>query len=89
LRARDKRAAVTMPCRTSVALAALIALGLAGCGTAADLRRMDEARCLDYGFQQGTPDFAACLQRESLARRYPPPYWGPDLRPGYPRGFWP
>jgi hypothetical protein len=32
-----------------------------------------------YGFQTDTPDFANCLQRESLARLYatpPAPYWG-------------
>jgi len=77
-----------MPHWTPLALAALIVLGLSGCGTAEDLRRMDEARCQSYGFQAGTPDFAACLQRESLARRYPPPYWGPGLWPGYPPPYW-
>jgi hypothetical protein len=70
------------------ALAAGLALALAGCGTAEDLRRMDEARCQSYGFQPATPDFAACLQRESLARRYQPPYWGPDWWGAYPRPYW-
>ena len=78
-----------MPYRTMVALAALVTLALTGCGTPEDLRRMDEARCQGYGFTPGTPDFAACLQRESLARRYPPPpYWGPDWWSAYPRPYW-
>ena len=77
-----------MPYRTLLALAALVALGLGACTTPEDLRRMDEARCQGYGFQAGTADFAACLQRESLARRYTPPYWGPDAWPGYPRPYW-
>lgn len=66
---------------------ALAALPLAACVSAADIRRADEAQCTSYGFQPGTSDFAACLQRESLARRYPPldpwgpvPYWGPMWR---------
>ncbi len=56
----------------------LIVASLAGCVSAEDVRRADEAQCAGYGFQPGTPDFAACLQRENLARRYPPPeFWGP------------
>jgi hypothetical protein len=56
----------------------LLLAALAGCVTAEDLRRQDEAQCTSYGFKPGTPDFAACLQRENLARRYPPPgFWGP------------
>ena len=43
-----------------------------------EIRRADEATCVDYGFHAGTDAFAGCLQRESLARRaltsYPP-YW--------------
>jgi hypothetical protein len=74
--------------RTTLALALSLASALAGCETAADLRRLDEARCQGYGFQAGTPDFAACLQRESLARRYTPPYWGPDWGAAYPRPYW-
>ena len=54
----------------------------ASCVSPEELRREDEARCAGYGFRADTPEFATCLQRESLARRYlsvpplPPPYWG-------------
>jgi len=56
-----------------------VALALAGCVTPEELRAADEAACRSYGFQPSTPDFAACLQRESLARRYetPPGWYGP------------
>jgi len=55
-----------------------VALALASCVTPEELRRQDEATCAGYGFHPGTNDFATCLQKESLARRYsvPPPYWG-------------
>jgi hypothetical protein len=61
---------------------ACLALGLAlaslaGCVSPEELRQRDEAACASFGFQPGTNDFAACLQRESLARRY-------ALNPGYP-----
>jgi hypothetical protein len=74
-----------------------LALALAGCALALagsrvspeGLRREDEARCAGYGFQTGTPEFANCLQRESLARLYaappPAPYWGYW---GYWAAFW-
>jgi hypothetical protein len=63
-------------------LAAGLALAsLAGCVSPEELRREDEAACASFGFQPGTNDFAACLQRESLARRYTltseNPPWGP------------
>ena len=53
----------------------------ASCVSPEELRRQDEATCTVYGFHPGTDTFAACLRRESLARRYatpptPPPYWG-------------
>ena len=51
-------------------LSAVLLTGLAGCVSPEELRRQDEAACLGFGFQQGAADFAACLQRESLARRY-------------------
>jgi len=62
---------------------AICALALAAsCASPEELRREDEAACTGYGFKVGTSEFANCLQRESLARRYaipPPPsapYWG-------------
>lgn len=60
---------------------AIGALALAtSCVSPEELRRQDEAACTGYGFKPDTNDFANCLQRESLARRYaippaPPPYW--------------
>jgi hypothetical protein len=61
---------------------AICALTLAAsCVSPEELRREDEAACTGYGPAPGTNDFANCLQRESLARRYviprapPPPYW--------------
>ncbi len=75
--------------RIGLALLTLVALGVAGCVTPEEMRQVDMAQCQGYGFAPGTPDFAACLQRESLARRYPPPpYWGPDWWPARPPGFW-
>jgi hypothetical protein len=57
--------------RAAIAIAASVALlGVAGCASPEELRRRDEAACASYGFQPGTPDFSACLQRESIARRY-------------------
>ena len=50
---------------------------LAGCASAEDFRRADAAACTGYGFKQGTDQFAACLQREALARRYGPLPGGP------------
>lgn len=71
----------------SFVAAGLALASLAACVSPEELRREDEAACLSYGFQAGTNDFAACLQRESLARRYQLtpqyPMWGP---PGGP--FW-
>jgi len=64
--------------------------GLSGCASTEEIRAADEAACGSYGFQPNTPDFAACLQRQSLARQYSPPpmagygpawsgpgWWGP------------
>ena len=69
--------------RTLAFVLAMCALAFAAsCVSPEELRREDEARCAGYGFKPGTNDFANCLQRESLARRYaippapPPPYWG-------------
>jgi hypothetical protein len=44
-------------------------LTLAGCATSPAPRQADEAACTSHGFQAGTPQFAACLKREELARR--------------------
>jgi hypothetical protein len=49
-----------------------IILELTACASPEELRAADEAACASYGFQPNTPDFAACLQRESLARQYAP-----------------
>jgi hypothetical protein len=57
----------------SSAAAALIGLALVGlcsCASPEELRAQDEAACTGYGFQPRTPQFAECLQRESLARSY-------------------
>ncbi len=74
-----------MPRRGALALmAAMAGLGLAGCVSDEDLRRQDDAQCRSYGFTPATPDFSKCLQRESIARRYLPPYWAPPLWMPYP-----
>jgi hypothetical protein len=81
---------------TKTILAAALAIGalaLSSCVTPEELRRQDEARCVGFGFQTGTADFATCLQRESLARRYAPPptgpYWGYWAYWGPGPFFWP
>jgi hypothetical protein len=56
----------------SVALTLMLA-GLTACASPEEIRAADEAACSSYGFQPSTPEFAACLQRESLARQYVPP----------------
>jgi hypothetical protein len=53
-------------------LAGLMVTGLLACASLEELRSEDEASCAGYGFQHGTADFANCMQRESLARRYGP-----------------
>ena len=65
-----------------LAAAAGMLAALASCVSPEEIRRHDEARCAGYGFKPGTPDFATCLQREALARRFElyHPYWGP---PGF------
>lgn len=55
----------------ALALAAsLLLFGVTACASPEELRRQDAAACASYGFQPGTPEFAACVQRESIARRY-------------------
>ncbi|HUC65143.1 MAG TPA: hypothetical protein VMA53_06935 [Stellaceae bacterium] len=51
-------------------LLGLALVGLCSCASPQELRAQDEAACTGYGFQPGTPQFAGCLQRESLARNY-------------------
>lgn len=48
---------------------AAIALAIAGCQTAEEMRAADENRCLSYGFRPNTDAFAECLQRIDLDRR--------------------
>ena len=68
----------------------LMLVGLTACASPEEIRAGDEAACTSYGFQPNTPDFAACLQRQSQARQYTPPpmaqygpawsgpgWWGP------------
>lgn len=52
-----------------LAALAAIALFLAGCQTAAEMRANDENKCRSYGFRPGTDAFAECLQRIDLDRR--------------------
>jgi hypothetical protein len=66
--------------RIATVLTCTLVLWLAGCVSEAEMRRWDEAQCVSYGFKPGTTEFAGCLQREVLARRYgyeyPPTfYW--------------
>ncbi|HJT05399.1 MAG TPA: hypothetical protein VJ747_00625 [Stellaceae bacterium] len=53
-------------------VAGLMVLGLLACASPEELRREDDATCAGYGFPRGTIDFANCMQREGLARRYGP-----------------
>jgi hypothetical protein len=74
-----------------VLAAVIILFGLSACASPEELRAADEAVCSSDGFGPNTPDFAACLQRQDLARQYSPPpmaqygparygpgWWGPD-----------
>jgi hypothetical protein len=70
-------------------IVSVVLAGLAGCVSPEELRRQDEAACTGYGFTRGTSEFATCLQRENLARRYGPPpdfgwYGGPGWYPPPP-----
>jgi hypothetical protein len=69
------------------ALFAAVVTGLAACVSAEQIRAEDEATCVGYGFQRGTTDFAGCLQREALARRYSPALYGPPYM-GPERPWW-
>jgi hypothetical protein len=79
---------MSRPVARAAVIAALL-LGLAGCVSPEQLRQEDEAACTSYGFQRGTPDFAKCLQRESLARRYGSPGFGPPPLGWYEPGWHP
>lgn len=67
-----------------IAACCVALLALAGCASPEQLRAQDEAACSSYGFRPGTDDFAACLQREDLARTY---YARPRLSVGASFGF--
>jgi hypothetical protein len=79
--------AVIVRSATIVLLFGAIVVMLTGCVSPEELRAQDEADCRSFGFQSGTTDFANCLQRESLWRRYSVPqpgWWGPGwYGPGY------
>ena len=71
-----------------------LALALTSCVSPEELRREDEATCAGYGFHPGTDAFAACLQRESLARRFvtaypPPPYGHGGILGAMVGAYWP
>jgi hypothetical protein len=71
---RGRRMDWTMRDAATQALAMVIMLwGLTTCASPEEIRAGDAAACSGYGFQPNTPDFAACLQRESQARQYTPP----------------
>ena len=79
-----KKTMDVMPKRAARVLAVLF-MTLTGCTTAEELRQKDEAACVGYGFQRGTAEFAICLQRESIGRRYSyQSYW---MR-GYYSPYW-
>ena len=70
-------------------LAGALMLSLAACVSPEELRRQDEAACVSFGFQPGTAEFANCLQRESLARRYGATWYGPSPFGWYGPGWHP
>lgn len=57
-------------------------LALAACASPEELRLQDANTCHSYGFVPNTPEFAACMQRESLARSE-----GSGLYPSVGLGF--
>jgi hypothetical protein len=67
-------------------LAGIMVLGLVACESAEQLRAQDEAACASYGFPRGTIDFANCMQRENLARRYGPWLGPPSFAYGWTDG---
>jgi hypothetical protein len=76
------------PAKLALLLLTLLLPSLGACVTAEEVRQQDEASCVSYGFQRGTPEFAGCLQQEALSRRYisymglyDQPYLGWPARP--------
>ena len=67
-------------------LAGLLVLVLFACASPDELRIEDAAICAGYGFPRGTIDFANCMQRESLARRYGPWLGPPSFAYGWVDG---
>ena len=67
-------------------VAGLVVLSLLACASPEELRMEDEATCAGYGFPRGTIDFANCMQRESLARRYGPWLGPPSFAYGWADG---
>ena len=45
-----------------------VGLGLVACASAEERHQADANACQAYGFAQGTPEFANCMQQEDLAR---------------------
>jgi hypothetical protein len=62
--------------------------GLTSCATPGEIRAADEVGCASYGFQPNTPDFAACLQRQNLARQYTAPPMAQYGPPWSGQGWW-
>ena len=48
----------------------VLALAFVGCVSQQEQTQFDTASCQRYGFAPNTPDFAACMQREQLARTH-------------------
>jgi hypothetical protein len=67
---------------------AATACGLTACISLEEMRQEDEAACIGYGFQPGTPDFAGCLQRENLARRERAQFYGSAFPVWVDRPWW-
>jgi hypothetical protein len=52
---------------------AIILAGLSACASPEEIRAGDEAACTSSGFPPNTSEFAACMQRQNLARQYSAP----------------
>jgi len=71
-----------------IVAAGTILAGLSACASAEEIRAADEAACTSSGFLPNTPDFATCLQRQSLARQYSGPPMAQYGPVGYGQGWW-